>query len=152
MAWLRGRRFAPVVRWLRPELGLIQISPRPIVEAFMKWAIPGAGSSLGASAIDEFVRLYTTARGRAALYAAARHVYLDEPHGERGFWTRLRTLAPESLFIWGKRDRLVPIAYARHVERALPAAGHLELDCGHLPQFERPREAHAAIAKFLRKA
>jgi pimeloyl-ACP methyl ester carboxylesterase len=152
MAWLRRRRFAPLVRWLRPELGLLQISPRPVVEAFMKWAIPDAGSSLGASAIDEFVRLYTTARGRAALYAAARNVYLDEPHGERGFWTRLRSLAPESLFIWGRHDRLVPIAFARHVERALPAAGHLELDCGHLPQFERPREAHAAIAEFLTKA
>jgi pimeloyl-ACP methyl ester carboxylesterase len=152
MAWLRRRRFAPLVRWLRPELGLLQISPRPVVEAFMKWAIPDAGSSLGASAIDEFVRLYTTARGRAALYAAARNVYLDEPHGERGFWTRLRLLAPESLFIWGRHDRLVPIAFARHVERALPAAGHLELDCGHLPQFERPREAHAAIAEFLTKA
>jgi pimeloyl-ACP methyl ester carboxylesterase len=149
MAWLRGRRFAPFLRWVRPELGLLQIAPRPIVEPLMKWALPGAGTSLGASAIDEFVRVYTTPRGRATFYAAARHVYLDEPHGEHGFWTRLRSLAPESLFIWGRQDRLVPIAYARHVERALPAAGHVELDCGHLPQFERPREAHAAIARFL---
>jgi pimeloyl-ACP methyl ester carboxylesterase len=149
MAWLSSRRFAPLLRWVRPELGLLQIAPRAIVEPFMKWAIPGAGTSLGASGIDEFVRVYTTARGRAAFYAAARHVYLDEPHGEHGFWTRLRSLAPESLFIWGKHDRLVPIASARHVERALPDAGHVELDCGHLPQFERPREAHAAIAKFL---
>ena len=115
----------------------------------MKWALPGAGTSLGDSAIDEFVRVYTTARGRAALYAAARSVYLDEPHGDNGFWTRLRSLAPESLFIWGRNDRLVPLAFMAHVERALPAARHVELDCGHLPQFERPRETHAAIAKFL---
>lgn len=152
MAWLRNRRFAPFLRWVRPELGLLQIAPRPVVEAFMKRVLPGAGTSLGASAIDEFVRVYTTARGRAAFYAAVRHVYLDEPHGERGFWTRLRSLAPDSLFIWGRQDQLVPIAYARHVERALPAAAHVELDCGHLPQFERPRETHAAIAKFLRGA
>jgi pimeloyl-ACP methyl ester carboxylesterase len=149
MAWLRDRPWAPFLRFVRPELGLLQLAPRRIVEPFMKWALPGAGTSLGDSAIDEFVRVYTTARGRAAFYAAARSVYLDEPHGDNGFWTRLRSLAPESLFIWGKNDRLVPRAFMTHVERALPAARHVELDCGHLPQFERPREAHAAIAKFL---
>jgi pimeloyl-ACP methyl ester carboxylesterase len=43
----------------------------------------------------------------------------------------------------------VPIAFARHVAEALPAARHLELDCGHVPQVERPRETHAAIRAFL---
>ncbi len=149
MAWLRERRWAPYLRWIRPELGLLQITPRPLVEAFMKWIVPGDGTPWGASAIDEFVRIYTTARGRAAFYAAARHVYLDEPHGDDGFWTKLRSLAPESLFIWGRQDSLVPVAYAKHVEEALPGARHVELDCGHLPQFERPRETHEAIAGFL---
>jgi pimeloyl-ACP methyl ester carboxylesterase len=150
MAWLRERRWAPYLRWIRPELGLLPIAPRPLVEAFMRRAVPGAGTPWRDTAIDEFVRVYTTARGRAALYAAARHVYLDEPHGEDGFWTRLRDLAPESLFIWGRNDGLVPIAYMKHVERELPAARHVELDCGHLPQFECPRETHAAIAGFLK--
>jgi pimeloyl-ACP methyl ester carboxylesterase len=43
----------------------------------------------------------------------------------------------------------VPIAFAAHVKRALPAAHHLKLDCGHVPQLERPAETHAAIAEFL---
>jgi pimeloyl-ACP methyl ester carboxylesterase len=149
MAWLRDRRWAPYLRWIRPELGLVQIAPRPVVEAFMRWAVPGSDTPWGASAIDEFVRVFTTARGRAAFYAAARHVYLDEPHGENGFWPKLRELSPESLFLWGTRDTLVPIGYMKHVEEALPAAQHVELDCGHLPQFECPRETHAAIARFL---
>jgi pimeloyl-ACP methyl ester carboxylesterase len=149
MAWLRERRWAPYLRLVRPELGLLQITPRPLVEAFMRRAVPRSDTPWGAAAVDEFVRVYTTARGRAALYAAARHVYLDEPHGEKGFWTRLRELSPESLFIWGSRDALVPIGFRGHVEEALPAAQHVELDCGHLPQFERPRETHAAIARFL---
>jgi pimeloyl-ACP methyl ester carboxylesterase len=149
MAWLRERRWAPYLRWLRPELGLIQIAPRGVVEGVMRRLVPGADSPWAASAIDEFVRTYTTARGRAALYAAARSIYLDQPHGEDGFWTRLRMLAPESLFVWGRHDRLVPISFVKHVERALPAARHVELDCGHLPQLERPRETHTAIARFL---
>jgi pimeloyl-ACP methyl ester carboxylesterase len=150
VAWLRERRWAPYLRWIRPELGLIQVAPRAAVEPFMRWMIPGADTSWGQSAIDEFVRTYTTARGRAAFYAAARNIYLDEPHGDEGFWSRLRTLAPESLFIWGKQDRLVPTAFIHHVERALPAATHVELDCGHLPQIERPRQTHAAITRFLK--
>jgi pimeloyl-ACP methyl ester carboxylesterase len=149
MAWLSERRWAPYLRWIRPELGLLQITPRPIVEAFMRRAVPGSDTPWGAAAIDEFVRVYTTPRGRAALYAAARNIYLDEPHGDEGFWRRLRMLAPESLFVWGRHDRLVPVAFARHVERSLPAAQHLELNSGHLPQFERPRELHTAIARFL---
>jgi pimeloyl-ACP methyl ester carboxylesterase len=150
MAWLRERRWAPYLRWVRPELGLLQIAPRPVVERIVRTLIPGADTSWGASAIDEFVRTFTTARGRAAFYAAARHIYLDEPHGDEGFWTQLRTLAPESLFIWGRHDRLVPTSFMKHVEEALPAARHVELECGHVPQIECPREAHAAIADFLR--
>ena len=30
-----------------------------------------------------------------------------------------------------------------------PRAVHLELDCGHVPQLERPRETHAAMRQFL---
>ena len=37
----------------------------------------------------------------------------------------------------------------RHVERVLPAARHVELDCGHVPQLEAPRATHGAIRDFL---
>ena len=90
--------------------------------------------------------------GRAAFYAAARQIYLEEPHGKEGFWPRLRTLQADALFVWGRRDRLVPIAFARHVKEALPHARHLELDCGHVPQVERPEQTHAALAAFLSDA
>lgn len=44
------------------------------------------------------------------------------------------------------------IGFATHVRRSLPAARHLEFDCGHVPQIERPEETHAAIVRFLREA
>jgi len=150
LAWLRGRRWAPVVRVLRPELGLIQLAPRPVVEGVVRRLIPGAADGWAAAGVDEFLRSYLTPRGRAAFYAAARNIYLDEPHGEDGFWTRLAELSPDALFVWGRRDNLVPIGFMKHVERALPRARHVELDCGHVPQLERPRETHAAIRDFLR--
>jgi pimeloyl-ACP methyl ester carboxylesterase len=150
LAWLRGRRWAPVVRALRPELGLIQLAPRPVVEGVVRRLIPGAADGWAAAGVDEFLRSYLTPRGRAAFYAAARNVYLDEPHGDDGFWTRLEELSPDALFVWGRPDSLVPIGFMKHVERALPRARHVELDCGHVPQLERPRETHAAMREFLR--
>src|SRR3954469_298811 len=149
LAWLRPRRWAPVIRAMRPELGLIQPAPRPIVEAMVRRLVPARGGGWTAAGVDEFLRAYLTRSGRAAFYAAARNIYLDEPHGDDGFWTRLKALETESLFVWGRHDMLVPIGFMKHVERALPGAKHVELNCGHVPQVERPRETHAAIRKFL---
>jgi pimeloyl-ACP methyl ester carboxylesterase len=151
LAWKRERPWAPLVRVLRPELGLVQITPRWIVEGIVHRIVPAAGSNWIQAGVDEFLRVYLTPRGRTAFYAAARQIYLEEPHGSKGFWTRLATLAPPSLFVWGKQDRLVPHAFAAHVKRTLPSARHLELECGHVPQLERPNETHLAIAAFLRE-
>jgi pimeloyl-ACP methyl ester carboxylesterase len=149
LAWRRDRPWAPLLRLTRPELGLVQLAPRTLVDAIVRRVIPGADDGWAAAGVDEFLRAYLTPAGRAAFYAAARQIYLEEPHGEDGFWPRLRTLQPEALFVWGRRDKLVPIAFARHVTEAVPHARHLELDCGHVPQVERPKQTHAALAAFL---
>jgi pimeloyl-ACP methyl ester carboxylesterase len=149
LAWLRDRRWATVIRALRPELGLVQLAPKQITEGLVRRIIPGAQHGWAAAGVDEFLRSYFTPRGRAAFYAAARNIYLDEPHGDEGFWTRLPELAPRTLFVWGRQDNLVPIAFMRHVERVLPQAKHVELDCGHVPQLEAPRKTHDAIKRFL---
>lgn len=149
LAWIRNRRWAPLLRLLRPELGLLQAAPRRVIDRAARRLVAGGDDGWVAAGVDEFLRAYLKPRGRAAFYAAARQIYLEEPHGPKGFWTRLARLAPESMFIWGRQDGVVPIAFARHVERALPAARHVELDCGHVPQVERSRETHAAIRDFL---
>ena len=149
LAWRRERPWAPLVRLTQPKLGLVHLAPRPLVEAIVRRVIPGADEGWAAAGVDEFLRAYLTPSGRAAFYAAARHIYLEEPHGESGFWPRLSELQADALFVWGRRDRLVPIAFERHVADALPPASHLELDCGHVPQIERPRETHRAVDAFL---
>ncbi|HYB24283.1 MAG TPA: substrate-binding domain-containing protein, partial [Solirubrobacteraceae bacterium] len=149
LAWRRERPWAPLVRLTQPKLGLVHLAPRPLVEAIVRRVIPGADEGWAAAGVDEFLRAYLTPSGRAAFYAAARHIYLEEPHGEGGFWPRLGELQADALFVWGRRDRLVPIAFERHVAEALPRARHLELDCGHVPQIERPRQTHRAVDAFL---
>jgi pimeloyl-ACP methyl ester carboxylesterase len=149
LAWRRDRPWAGVLRLVRPELGLVQLAPERVTEAVVRRLIPGSDDGWAAAGVDEFLRAYKTPRGRAAFYAAARQIYLEEPDGDDGFWPRLRTLEPEALFVWGKRDRLVPIGFARHVSDAVPGARHRELDCGHVPQLERPRETHRALTEFF---
>lgn len=146
MAWIAGRPFAPWLKLVRPELGIIQPTPKPFVDGIVRRLVPDPDHHLVAPALDEFMRSFLTPRGRVAFYASARNIYLENPEL---FWDRLETLSPESLFIWGRRDTLVPIGFARHVKERLPAAAHVELECGHVPQLECPREVHGAIARFL---
>ena len=87
MAWRRERPWAPLLRLVRPELGLVQLAPRRIVEAIVHGLIPGADQGWTAAGVDEFLRAYLTPAGRAAFYAAARQIYLEEPHGADGFWS-----------------------------------------------------------------
>jgi pimeloyl-ACP methyl ester carboxylesterase len=99
---------------------------------------------------DEFIRIFRNPRGRAALYASMRNIYLDEPAGDQGFWRRLEAMDTPACFLWGDRDRLVPSGFSRHVERALPEARSVVLsDCGHVPQFEHPDTTHGIVRGFI---
>ncbi|MGO9495844.1 MAG: alpha/beta fold hydrolase [Solirubrobacteraceae bacterium] len=149
LPWLKARPWAPYLRLVPTQLSVLQPAPRAIVERIVKQFVPGSDTEWTATGIDEFMRSYVTRSGRAAFYAAARNIYLEQPRGPHGLWTRLPGLKPEALFVWGRKDNIVPIGFARHVREALPSAVHLELDCGHVPQLERPRQTHDAIKDFL---
>ncbi|MBI5106567.1 MAG: alpha/beta fold hydrolase, partial [Solirubrobacterales bacterium] len=92
LAWLRDRPWAPLLRLVPPQLGLVQPAPRAIVEGIVRRMVPGGADGWSAAGVDEFLRAYLDPRGRAAFYAAARNIYLEEPHGDDGFWTRLAGL------------------------------------------------------------
>lgn len=153
-AFIRNREFVRIVKLLRPELALLPLRlPHKQVVRNIRWMFSKPSRLPYAwyeAAADEFLRVFTTARGRIAFFSAARQIYLEEPHGDRGFWDRLPALGRPSLFIWGDRDRLVPAKFAPHVERALPNARSIVLeDSGHVPQYEHPRLAHRLIREFI---
>jgi pimeloyl-ACP methyl ester carboxylesterase len=154
MAWRRYRIGARAVRLLRPELAVM---PLPMLHRLAVGVLQGifaqprrvSQAALDAAA-DEFVRVFATPRGRIAFFHAAREIYLEHPHGDEGFWTRLHGLSRPALFIFGDRDWLVPRAFLRHVKRALPSATCETFhDCGHVPQFELPEQTHARIRRFF---
>ena len=150
LAWLKERPWKWLLQMPLPRLGYLQPTPRWAVEPVVRRLVPGGEQGWTAAGVDEFLRAYLTPSGRFAFYECARNIYMDEPYGEEGFWTRLKKLEPESLFVWGEQDTLVPKTFMRHVERALPrTATHLELDCGHVPQMERSHRTHEAMHEFL---
>ena len=157
LAFLRRRELVPLVKLIRPELAAI---PHPLRQARVRaqfWSMFAQPERLDPAvadiACDEFSRTYRSRSARIAFYAAARNIYLDAPHGERGHWTRLRELGIPSLFVWGDHDRLVPADFSRHVAEALPSARQVTLtDCGHVPQVELPEETNALIADTVAAA
>ncbi len=157
LAFRRRRELAPLVRLLRPELAAI---PHPLREALVRdhfWDLFAEPERLDPAAADiaveQFCRSYRSRAARVAFFAAARNIYLDEPYGERGFYSRLANLEPPALFVWGAQDRVIPPGFARHVEAALPAAEQVVLeDCGHVPQVELPEPTNALIRRRLAAA
>jgi len=153
-AFLKFRQWVPVVRLLRPELAWLPLTlphsrvVRGARALFYKPDKLPLSWHLGAA--DEFLRIFNTPRGRIAFFSALREIYLDAPFGKHGFWERLNSLQPPTLFVWGDHDRLVPAKFARHVERELPNARSVVMkDCGHVPQFEQPEKTHKLIREFL---
>jgi pimeloyl-ACP methyl ester carboxylesterase len=157
MAWRRRRHFVPVVKLLRPELAAI---PHTFGDAIVRqqfWSMFSRPERIHPSAADvaveEFLRTYRSVNARVAFHASARHIYLEEPNGPTGFYTRLRDLEPPSMFVWGDEDPLVPLAFARYVRDSVPSARQVVLEgCGHVPQVEHPVDANALVHDFIGRA
>ncbi|HLY33899.1 MAG TPA: alpha/beta hydrolase, partial [Jatrophihabitantaceae bacterium] len=143
VAFRKLRQFVPVVRLVRSELATLPVRfPRSLVARGLRslfadpTRLPDAWHE---AAIDEFLRVVGIRANRQAIFSALRHIYLDEPFGESGFWERLPSLVPPALFLWGDEDVLVPAGFSKFVSEALPSAESVVLqDCGHVPQFEHP--------------
>lgn len=143
-----------LVRLLRPELAVGGLFlPRGRVKAGLRqlFADPGClDDRWYEAAIDEFFTMWRSPRFRMAVAAAARRIYLDEPGGENGFWTRLERATTPLFCVYGRHDVLISSSYERLLAKALPGA-HVEVweDCGHVPQIEFPRRTAERLLGFF---
>jgi pimeloyl-ACP methyl ester carboxylesterase len=153
VAWIR-RGLHPLVRLLRPELGMLPHTFGRSLVASQLWSMfydrDVLDPAVGELMVDEFRRIYQTAGARYAFLASARNIYLESPFGRNGFYPRLATLTTPAMFIWGAQDVVVPPAFARHVADWLPSAEQVTIDyCGHLPQVEQPAQANELLMSFF---
>jgi pimeloyl-ACP methyl ester carboxylesterase len=69
---------------------------------------------------------------RYAFVSAARELALDPAFGPDGVWTRMERLRLPSAFVWGDKDKFVPMGDLSHLAELLPDAFQVHVPCaGH---------------------
>jgi pimeloyl-ACP methyl ester carboxylesterase len=75
--------------------------------------------------------------------------------GQKGKITRplrenLHTIKSPTLIVWGKNDRVIPVAHAQIAVKSIPGA-RLELfdKCGHIAMYEHPDKFNKLVLDFL---
>lgn len=146
-----------MARLLQPELGLgLALLPRGRVRDLVK-SLFAKSSRIDESwfdaAVDDVVRTWRSPRARMAFFAAARRIYLEEPDGDSGFWTRLSSMQPPALYVFGRRDVLINPHFGSKIGRFLPAATvEVWEDCGHVPQLEHPARTADRLIGFFEES
>src|SRR5918999_3897334 len=95
-----------LVRFLRPEAGIVATRlPRGRIVSQVRqlFADPSCvEDSWYEAAVDDFLNVWKSPRARISFFASLRNIYLDEPDGEEGFWSRLSRLQLPALFVYGR--------------------------------------------------
>jgi pimeloyl-ACP methyl ester carboxylesterase/putative sterol carrier protein len=143
-----------IVKLLRPELAFAASRlPRSQVLDGLKQLFSDPTSiedEWFEAAVDDFLQIWRSPRARMAFSAAARHLYLEEPLGERGFYARLAAMTSPALYVYGRHDVLISHTYGRRVTKALPNSQVVVWnDCGHVPQIEHSERTSQLLVDFF---
>lgn len=152
-----------VPRWWRLVMG--ETLPLRLLMASASFAIPAGlleqvaaavysrlvfhrATAVEPERIAGFSRHYRTRHGVERLFRLGR-VVIDELDGD--LRVQAAALPTPTLLLWGREDRLVPVAHATALHAAMSSSRLHVLDgCGHCPQVERPKDFLAAVTPFLR--
>lgn len=131
-------------RWLRPSRVLFQTilemnlhHPALIPQAWMElryriFALPGRAKSLLPMVRTNFDLLGVRPRVFQPLVA------------------QLPRIQAPALILWGKQDRILPVAHAEVAAQGLPQAQlHIFDPCGHHPHLEHPQRFNQLVLAFL---
>lgn len=140
--WLLQPAFSPRLGSFLTSL----LPPRLIVRAVLRFAFYD-----GRRITEEMVRTYAknleSEEGRHASLETARQMIPDDLEGTI---EKYRQLTLPALLIWGRRDRIVPLAIGIKLNALIQGSKLILVDdCGHIPQEERPDVTLRAIAEFL---
>lgn len=154
MAPIKDRNLISLLKVVPSSIGMIPgIFTRGRAEMVLKsllGGLDGAGQSLIDAAVDDFLRIYSAAGARRALYSALRGYLLADSFGEKGFWTNMPKIRSDALFIWGRHDKLVSWRYSRATSMWLPhAVSVIYEDGGHVPQIEHPERTNKLTRDFF---
>lgn len=97
----------------------------------------------GRASFPEFLRVLRSVGTLGGVREELRHAWISRAHEHTG----------PILLVWGREDRILPVAHAAAVHAIAPHAElHVIERCGHLPMIERPDEFQALLLRFLERA
>lgn len=83
-----------------------------------------------------------------AVEASARLLF---PLGDTRLSRRLSRIQSPTLLLWGERDRVLPVSYAKHLSQGITAATEVQIvpGAGHLLELDAPEVAARAVETWL---
>lgn len=91
-------------------------------------------------------RILVWLRAREATARVGWNPYLHNPKLPR----HLRRVECPTLVLWGREDKLIPLAHGEYYAQHIPGARLEVLDqCGHMLPFEKAEEFAARVAEFV---
>jgi pimeloyl-ACP methyl ester carboxylesterase len=103
------------------------------------------GTSMPTLRADDYYASFNSPEGRSSALATLRATWDTRP-----FVADIARVGAASLVIWGRQDRVFPVALGQRLARELRGAGLRLLDAGHCPHEEQPEAVAAMIADFIR--
>lgn len=137
--------------------GLMRVSPLGewLIDRFAEMALV-KGLSKDMKYPERFPQ-YTERYREQMQYAGFRRALLSTMRsgmltGAADAYQRVGAQKKPVLLVWGREDRVIPIAMSLHVLAAIPHAEfHPIDDAGHVPHLERPDAVTPTLLEFLRR-
>jgi pimeloyl-ACP methyl ester carboxylesterase len=135
-------------RWpLIPIAGGIlfkQLWGRALFRGYFRDGIYGPGAAVPAERVDWHYEAFNSPSARESAYAVMRAVLDTRP-----VVARIPRVTAPTLVVWGRDDRLYPVAHAARLVRELPHARLEIMDAGHAPHEEQPAAFTKLLVEFL---
>lgn len=72
------------------------------------------------------------------------------PLPDKGLAERLPRIQADTLIVWGREDKLVPVVYAEEFGRRIPRSRIVIIEnCGHIPEVEATNHVIQVVSEFL---
>jgi pimeloyl-ACP methyl ester carboxylesterase len=142
--WLRLRTLVPTSKILRPSLRTYRYAVRQLVYD------PRVVS-------DDLVQVFVEMANQPRALDTHRRVLKSgadwrgiKPRALKEIRDAAHAIRVPTLIIWGKQDRIVPVAHAEIARQSIPNAKlHIFDRCGHVPMIEKPDEFNALVTEFV---
>lgn len=140
----------PIGLWLEeaPVINWMLMAPADMPAYVFRDAEGAAAKAMFAIPEDKEEGALARTRLTWAMGSTGKFIW---PIPDKGLRKRMHRISAPTLLVWGREDRLVPLAYAETFAKKLPQARIEVVDqTGHAPHLEQPEAVSRLVHAFLR--